>query len=102
MENFVTSAVYADNKLFVTDLNWVVYEVNPQTGEMSKAFSDSSEKVNRLIAAGTEFALMTDKGIQFADAKSGALAERMQTMTCCSRQWVKSASHITRTAIILP
>lgn len=78
MENFVTSAVYADNKLFVTDLNWVVYEVNPQTGEMSKAFSDSSEKVNRLIAAGTEFALMTDKGIQFADAKSGALAERMQ------------------------
>ena len=77
-ENFVTSAVYADNKLFVTDLNWVVYEVNPQTGEMSKAFSDISENVNRLIPAGTKFALMTDKGIQFADAKSGALAERMQ------------------------
>ena len=78
MENFVTSAVYADNKLFVTDLNWVVYEVNPQTGEMSKAFSDISENVNRLIPAGTKFALMTDKGIQFADAKRGALAERMQ------------------------
>mgnify|MGYP000838659089 FL=1 len=78
MENFVTSAMYADNKLFVTDLNWVVYEVNPQTGEMSKAFSDISEKVNHLIPAGTKFALMMDKGIQFADAKSGALAERMQ------------------------
>lgn len=77
-ENFITSAVFAGNKLFVTDLNWVVYEVNPKTGEMREILQNISEDVTRLLAAGKTFGLVTDKGIQFVDAESGTLAENMQ------------------------
>ena len=71
--NFITSAVYAGEKLLVTDLNWDVYEVNQETGKMTLFSKSLTENVNRLLPIGTHFAMMTDSGMQFADADSGEI-----------------------------
>lgn len=71
--NFITSAVYAGEKLLVTDLNWDVYEVNQETGKMTLFSKSLTENVNRLLPIGTHFAMITDSGMQFADADSGEI-----------------------------
>ena len=74
-ENFITSAVYANNRLFVTDLNRAVYEVDPATGAMTAFATTLTEPIDHLLADGDRFALGGDSGIWFADAKSGELVE---------------------------
>lgn len=73
--NFVTSAGYANGKLFVTDLNWDVYEVNPKTGEMTTFSKSITENVNSILTVGSRLALTTDNDIQFADAETGELVK---------------------------
>lgn len=71
--NWVLSAAYADGRLFVTDFNDIVYEVNTTSGELKEFSQSISEEIDGVLPLGSKLVLLTKNGVRLADVRDGSL-----------------------------
>lgn len=71
--NMILSAVFAAGKLFITELEGRIYELDTKSGELTKVTTEIGEEVHGLISLGNRIVLITKNGVRFADAKTGTL-----------------------------
>lgn len=71
--NWILSAAWADEKLFVVDFNSVLYEADTASGELREASKSISEDIRDVLPLGKKLALVTSNGVRLMDAESGTL-----------------------------
>ncbi|MCM1283003.1 MAG: extracellular solute-binding protein [Muribaculaceae bacterium] len=70
--NFILDAGYAAGKLFVVDLNHMMYEVDMESGALSPC-TKITESVSGVIPLGDRLAVLTRNGVRLWDAGQGEL-----------------------------
>lgn len=70
--NMLLSADYAAGKLFVVDLNNVLYEVDTESGELRAVSHSVAENISGILPLGNRLAVLTGNGVRFLEIEEGA------------------------------